>query len=101
MGRTLLTPHLCHIRSIRFRVSHKKCKRLQVSRQITQCRIACRITVYQGNVNLQSILFSVVLVLPTASTDPPAATVDSETITLNSGTLQTFEILPVSNTSQS
>nr|KAF6469267.1 cyclin D binding myb like transcription factor 1 [Molossus molossus] len=29
-----------------------------------------------------------------ASTDPPAATVDSETITLNSGTLQTFEILP-------
>lgn len=32
-----------------------------------------------------------------ASTDSPAATVDSETITLNSGTLQTFEILPVSN----
>lgn len=31
-----------------------------------------------------------------ASTDSPAATVDSETITLNSGTLQTFEILPVS-----
>uniref|UniRef100_A0A2I3G2B5 Cyclin-D-binding Myb-like transcription factor 1 n=1 Tax=Nomascus leucogenys TaxID=61853 RepID=A0A2I3G2B5_NOMLE len=29
-----------------------------------------------------------------ASTDSPAATVDSETITLNSGTLQTFEILP-------
>uniref|UniRef100_A0A8C5LMA3 Cyclin-D-binding Myb-like transcription factor 1 n=1 Tax=Jaculus jaculus TaxID=51337 RepID=A0A8C5LMA3_JACJA len=29
-----------------------------------------------------------------ASTDTPAATVDSETITLNSGTLQTFEILP-------
>lgn len=32
-----------------------------------------------------------------ASTDSPAATVDSETITLNSGTLQAFEILPVSN----
>lgn len=32
-----------------------------------------------------------------SSTDSPAATVDSETITLNSGTLQTFEILPVSN----
>uniref|UniRef100_A0A8C0CX98 Cyclin-D-binding Myb-like transcription factor 1 n=1 Tax=Balaenoptera musculus TaxID=9771 RepID=A0A8C0CX98_BALMU len=30
-----------------------------------------------------------------ASADSPAATVDSETITLNSGTLQTFEILPV------
>ncbi|XP_069915538.1 cyclin-D-binding Myb-like transcription factor 1 isoform X4 [Oryctolagus cuniculus] len=29
-----------------------------------------------------------------SSTDSPAATVDSETITLNSGTLQTFEILP-------
>ncbi|XP_059568168.1 cyclin-D-binding Myb-like transcription factor 1 isoform X3 [Myotis daubentonii] len=29
-----------------------------------------------------------------SSTDPPAAPVDSETITLNSGTLQTFEILP-------
>ncbi|XP_038171450.1 cyclin-D-binding Myb-like transcription factor 1 isoform X2 [Arvicola amphibius] len=29
-----------------------------------------------------------------ASTDSPAASVDSETITLNSGTLQTFEILP-------
>uniref|UniRef100_A0A2I2ZLZ6 Cyclin-D-binding Myb-like transcription factor 1 n=1 Tax=Gorilla gorilla gorilla TaxID=9595 RepID=A0A2I2ZLZ6_GORGO len=29
-----------------------------------------------------------------ASADSPAATVDSETITLNSGTLQTFEILP-------
>nr|XP_004662356.1 cyclin-D-binding Myb-like transcription factor 1 isoform X2 [Jaculus jaculus] len=29
-----------------------------------------------------------------SSTDTPAATVDSETITLNSGTLQTFEILP-------
>ncbi|KAI5929660.1 cyclin-D-binding Myb-like transcription factor 1 isoform X1 [Manis javanica] len=29
-----------------------------------------------------------------ASTDSPAATVDPETITLNSGTLQTFEILP-------
>ncbi|XP_073184784.1 cyclin-D-binding Myb-like transcription factor 1 isoform X3 [Lepidochelys kempii] len=29
-----------------------------------------------------------------ASTDSPAAAVDSETITLNSGTLQTFEILP-------
>ncbi|KAM5204714.1 cyclin-D-binding Myb-like transcription factor 1 isoform 8-T12 [Hipposideros larvatus] len=29
-----------------------------------------------------------------ASTDSPATTVDSETITLNSGTLQTFEILP-------
>ncbi|XP_045434448.1 cyclin-D-binding Myb-like transcription factor 1 isoform X5 [Pipistrellus kuhlii] len=29
-----------------------------------------------------------------ASTDSPAAPVDSETITLNSGTLQTFEILP-------
>ncbi|GAB5568498.1 cyclin-D-binding Myb-like transcription factor 1 isoform X1 [Prionailurus iriomotensis] len=29
-----------------------------------------------------------------ASTESPAATVDSETITLNSGTLQTFEILP-------
>ncbi|XP_065523428.1 cyclin-D-binding Myb-like transcription factor 1 isoform X3 [Lathamus discolor] len=29
-----------------------------------------------------------------ASTDSPAATVDSETIALNSGTLQTFEILP-------
>ncbi|XP_065512354.1 cyclin-D-binding Myb-like transcription factor 1 isoform X2 [Caloenas nicobarica] len=29
-----------------------------------------------------------------ASTDSPAATVDSETITLNSGTLQAFEILP-------
>lgn len=56
---------------------------------------------YQGNLNLQSSLFIVALVLPTASTDSPAATVDSETITLNSGTLQTFEILPVSNTSQS
>lgn len=32
-----------------------------------------------------------------ASADSPAATVDSETITLNSGTLQAFEILPVSN----
>lgn len=32
-----------------------------------------------------------------ASTDSPAATLDSETITLNSGTLQTFEILPVSD----
>ncbi|EMP34710.1 Cyclin-D-binding Myb-like transcription factor 1 [Chelonia mydas] len=31
---------------------------------------------------------------PIASTDSPAAAVDSETITLNSGTLQTFEILP-------
>ena len=39
----------------------------------------------------------IVLVLTTASADSPAATVDSETITLNSGTLQTFEILPVSN----
>ncbi|XP_044279284.1 cyclin-D-binding Myb-like transcription factor 1 isoform X2 [Varanus komodoensis] len=29
-----------------------------------------------------------------ASSDSPAASVDSETITLNSGTLQTFEILP-------
>ncbi|XP_074980626.1 cyclin-D-binding Myb-like transcription factor 1 isoform X2 [Caretta caretta] len=29
-----------------------------------------------------------------SSTDSPAAAVDSETITLNSGTLQTFEILP-------
>ncbi|KAM5235928.1 cyclin-D-binding Myb-like transcription factor 1 isoform 4-T4 [Ctenodactylus gundi] len=29
-----------------------------------------------------------------ASADSPATTVDSETITLNSGTLQTFEILP-------
>ncbi|XP_039075894.1 cyclin-D-binding Myb-like transcription factor 1 isoform X5 [Hyaena hyaena] len=29
-----------------------------------------------------------------SSTESPAATVDSETITLNSGTLQTFEILP-------
>ncbi|XP_009241333.1 cyclin-D-binding Myb-like transcription factor 1 isoform X2 [Pongo abelii] len=29
-----------------------------------------------------------------SSADSPAATVDSETITLNSGTLQTFEILP-------
>lgn len=29
-----------------------------------------------------------------SSTDSPAASVDSETITLNSGTLQTFEILP-------
>ncbi|XP_039213436.1 cyclin-D-binding Myb-like transcription factor 1 isoform X3 [Crotalus tigris] len=29
-----------------------------------------------------------------ASADSPAASVDSETITLNSGTLQTFEILP-------
>ncbi|KAK2511273.1 Dmtf1 [Columba guinea] len=29
-----------------------------------------------------------------SSTDSPAATVDSETITLNSGTLQAFEILP-------
>ncbi|XP_070280266.1 cyclin-D-binding Myb-like transcription factor 1 isoform X3 [Myotis yumanensis] len=29
-----------------------------------------------------------------SSTDSPAAPVDSETITLNSGTLQTFEILP-------
>ncbi|KAM5204707.1 cyclin-D-binding Myb-like transcription factor 1 isoform 4-T5 [Hipposideros larvatus] len=29
-----------------------------------------------------------------SSTDSPATTVDSETITLNSGTLQTFEILP-------
>uniref|UniRef100_F6VDS1 Cyclin-D-binding Myb-like transcription factor 1 n=1 Tax=Ornithorhynchus anatinus TaxID=9258 RepID=F6VDS1_ORNAN len=29
-----------------------------------------------------------------ASTEPPPTTVDSETITLNSGTLQTFEILP-------
>ncbi|XP_072509341.1 cyclin-D-binding Myb-like transcription factor 1 isoform X7 [Notamacropus eugenii] len=29
-----------------------------------------------------------------ASTDSPTTTVDSETITLNSGTLQTFEILP-------
>ncbi|NXU57052.1 DMTF1 factor, partial [Turnix velox] len=29
-----------------------------------------------------------------SSTDSPAATVDSDTITLNSGTLQTFEILP-------
>uniref|UniRef100_A0A8C3J1B4 Cyclin-D-binding Myb-like transcription factor 1 n=1 Tax=Calidris pygmaea TaxID=425635 RepID=A0A8C3J1B4_9CHAR len=29
-----------------------------------------------------------------ASTDSPTAAVDSETITLNSGTLQTFEILP-------
>ncbi|XP_011362541.1 cyclin-D-binding Myb-like transcription factor 1 isoform X2 [Pteropus alecto] len=29
-----------------------------------------------------------------SSTDSPTATVDSETITLNSGTLQTFEILP-------
>ncbi|NXR06598.1 DMTF1 factor, partial [Semnornis frantzii] len=29
-----------------------------------------------------------------SSSDSPAATVDSETITLNSGTLQTFEILP-------
>lgn len=43
----------------------------------------------------------VVLALTTASTDSPAAPVDSETITLNSGTLQTFEILPVSNISQS
>lgn len=41
-----------------------------------------------------------VLVPTIASTESPAATVDSETITLNSGTLQTFEILPVSNTSQ-
>lgn len=39
----------------------------------------------------------IVLVLTTASADSAAATVDSETITLNSGTLQTFEILPVSN----
>ncbi|XP_028933258.1 cyclin-D-binding Myb-like transcription factor 1 isoform X2 [Ornithorhynchus anatinus] len=29
-----------------------------------------------------------------SSTEPPPTTVDSETITLNSGTLQTFEILP-------
>ncbi|XP_038597472.1 cyclin-D-binding Myb-like transcription factor 1 isoform X2 [Tachyglossus aculeatus] len=29
-----------------------------------------------------------------SSTEPPPATIDSETITLNSGTLQTFEILP-------
>lgn len=42
--------------------------------------------------------FILVLVLTTASTDSSAATVDSETITLNSGTLQAFEILPVSNT---
>ena len=42
--------------------------------------------------------FIIVLPLTTASTDSPAASVDSETITLNSGTLQTFEILPVSNT---
>lgn len=42
--------------------------------------------------------FIIVLLLTTASTDSPAASVDSETITLNSGTLQTFEILPVSNT---
>lgn len=42
--------------------------------------------------------FSFFFSLPfAASTDSPAATVDSETITLNSGTLQTFEILPVSN----
>uniref|UniRef100_A0A2D4FIB8 Uncharacterized protein n=1 Tax=Micrurus corallinus TaxID=54390 RepID=A0A2D4FIB8_MICCO len=33
-----------------------------------------------------------------SSADSPAASVDSETITLNSGTLQTFEILPVSIT---
>lgn len=46
------------------------------------------------------ILFTVVLVPTIASTESPAATVDSETITLNSGTLQAFEILPVSNTSQ-
>uniref|UniRef100_A0A8C2RV00 Cyclin D binding myb like transcription factor 1 n=1 Tax=Capra hircus TaxID=9925 RepID=A0A8C2RV00_CAPHI len=43
--------------------------------------------------NLESVLF-IVLVLTTASADSAAATVDSETITLNSGTLQTFEILP-------
>lgn len=43
----------------------------------------------------------IALSLITASTDSPAATVDSETITLNSGTLQAFEILPVSNISQS
>lgn len=46
------------------------------------------------------VLFTVVFVPTTASTESPAATVDSETITLNSGTLQAFEILPVSNTSQ-
>ncbi|EPQ13910.1 Cyclin-D-binding Myb-like transcription factor 1 [Myotis brandtii] len=33
-----------------------------------------------------------------SSTDSPAAPVDSETITLNSGTLQTFEILPPTGT---
>lgn len=48
--------------------------------------------------NMSFIYF--VLVLTIASTESPAATVDSETITLNSGTLQTFEILPVSNTAQ-
>lgn len=39
----------------------------------------------------------IVLVLATASADSTAAAVDSETITLNSGALQTFEILPVSS----
>jgi len=40
------------------------------------------------------VFYFVVLVPTTASTESPAATVDSETITLNSGTLQAFEILP-------
>lgn len=75
-------------------------------------RWACYITCLQANYSVCDFLheswfhwrtftqhFIIFLVLTTASTDSPAASVDSETITLNSGTLQTFEILPVSNTS--
>ena len=70
------------------------------SRSVFQCRCAgnefsqfC----LSRNVSFAFKKCSIVLVVTTASADSAAATVDSETITLNSGTLQTFEILPVSN----
>lgn len=58
---------------------------------ITVCNALCR----AENILVYTLTLSFFLPFA-ASTDSPAATVDSETITLNSGTLQTFEILPVS-----
>nr|XP_013798920.1 PREDICTED: cyclin-D-binding Myb-like transcription factor 1 [Apteryx mantelli mantelli] len=62
--------------------------------QHVQIRVAC-LEENAGNTPSPVAALQIpVQITHVSSTDSPAATVDSETITLNSGTLQTFEILP-------